>query len=60
MLGDRQPRSTQRRVAHVPDDEAPLTQRIIDLACEYGRYGYRRVTGLQKPSVSTCTYTRRA
>jgi len=41
-----QPRSTQRRVAHVPDDEAILTEWIIALASQYGRYGYRRVTGL--------------
>jgi transposase InsO family protein len=27
-------------------DEDELTQRIIDLASEYGRYGYRRVTAL--------------
>jgi len=44
LLG--QARSAQRRAPHVPDDEAILTQRIIDLASEYGRYGYRRVTGL--------------
>lgn len=41
-----QPRSTQRRAPLVPDDEAILTGRIVDLASEYGRYGYRRVTGL--------------
>lgn len=28
------------------DDELPLTRRIIELACMYGRYGYRRVTAL--------------
>lgn len=28
------------------EDEGPLTQAIIDLASEYGRYGYRRVTAL--------------
>lgn len=28
------------------DDEAPLTKAVIDLATEYGRYGYRRVTAL--------------
>jgi transposase InsO family protein len=28
------------------DDEAPLTAAIIDLASQYGRYGYRRVTAL--------------
>ena len=41
-----QARSTQRRVPHVPDDEPRLVKRIIELACEYGRYGYRMITGL--------------
>ncbi|MEL6497615.1 MAG: IS3 family transposase [Planctomycetota bacterium] len=42
----RQPRATQRYLPSVRDDEEPLTQRIIELACMYGRYGYRRVTAL--------------
>jgi len=42
----RQPRSTQRYVPRPPDDEHVLTGRIVDLAREYGRYGYRRVTAL--------------
>ena len=41
-----QPRSTQRYDKQVPDDEELLRQRIIELASEYGRYGYRRVTAL--------------
>jgi putative transposase len=41
-----QPRATQRYVAQVPADEEPLTTRIIALASEYGRYGYRRITAL--------------
>jgi putative transposase len=41
-----QPRSTQRRVPCIPADEPPLVKRIIQLASEYGRYGYRRVTAL--------------
>ncbi len=41
-----QGRSTQRHVAKVPDDEAALTEAIIDLAGQYGRYGYRRITAL--------------
>ncbi|MBM4160080.1 MAG: IS3 family transposase [Ignavibacteria bacterium] len=41
-----QPRSTQRRPAVVKTDEAALRERMITLACEYGRYGYRRVTAL--------------
>ena len=44
MLG--QPRSTQRHDAYVPDDEPRLVEDIVRLACEYGRYGYRRVTAL--------------
>jgi len=41
-----QPRATQRRPAHVPDDEPPLVRRMVELAAQYGRYGYRRVTAL--------------
>ena len=41
-----QPRSTQRRKAYVSDDEPLLVKRIIELASEYGRYGYRRITDL--------------
>jgi transposase InsO family protein len=41
-----QPRSTQRYQRQPPDDEAPLTAAIIRLASQYGRYGYRQVTGL--------------
>ena len=40
------PRGTQRYIPTQRADEAPLTQAIIGLACEYGRYGYRRVTPL--------------
>jgi transposase InsO family protein len=41
-----QSRSTQRRVLVQRDDEEALTQAIVGLASEYGRYGYRRVTAL--------------
>jgi putative transposase len=41
-----QPRSTQRYDIHIPDDEEILTGRIVALAGQYGRYGYRRVTAL--------------
>lgn len=44
MLG--QPRSTQRHVAKERDDEKPLRDRITELACQYGRYGYLRITAL--------------
>jgi len=30
----------------VPDDEPPLVKRMIELATQYGRYGYRRITAL--------------
>lgn len=41
-----QPRSTQRRQPQVPGDEARLVRRMVELATQYGRYGYRRVTAL--------------
>lgn len=41
-----QHRSTQRRHPAVRDDENALTAAIIELASEYGRYGYRRITAL--------------
>jgi len=41
-----QPRSTQRREAMVKNDEEALRQQIVRLACQYGRYEYRRVTAL--------------
>ena len=44
MLG--QARSTQRHSPRVREDEARLVARIIELAKEYGRYGYRRITAL--------------
>jgi len=43
-----QHRSTQRKVARTPDDEAQLTADIVELARQYGRYGYRRITALLK------------
>jgi transposase InsO family protein len=41
-----QPRSTQRRSLKIPDDEPRLVKQIIELACAFGRYGYRRITAL--------------
>jgi len=41
-----QPRSTQRYERVTQDDEELLTQEVVRLASQYGRYGYRRVTGL--------------
>lgn len=42
----KQPRSTQRRDLVRRNDEDALTEAIIRLASEYGRYGYRRITAL--------------
>ena len=42
----KQPRSTQRYQTRQADDEEQLTARIIVLASDYGRYGYRRITAL--------------
>ncbi len=39
-------RSTHRRVKYVPNDEPCLVRRMIELASEYGRYGYRQITGM--------------
>jgi transposase InsO family protein len=39
-----QSRATQRYLPIVRDDEDPLTQRIIELAALYGRYGTPRIT----------------
>ncbi len=42
-----QSRSTQRyKPKEVCDEEKRLTHRIIKLASEYGRYGYRRILAL--------------
>ena len=43
-----QPRGTQRYRPAQREDEDALTQAIIQLASEYGRYGYRRITALLK------------
>ena len=44
MLG--QHRSTQRRIPQGPDDEERLTADIVELARQYGRYGYRKIAEL--------------
>jgi transposase len=41
-----QARNTQRRKASVADDEPQFVKRIVWMASEYGRYGYRRITAL--------------
>ena len=44
----KQPRGTQRYRPTQRDDEDTLTQAIVTLASQYGRYGYRRITALLK------------
>jgi len=39
-------RLTQRYVSHITDGEERLVARIIELATQYGRYGYRRITAM--------------
>jgi putative transposase len=41
-----QPRSTQRQEPKVNVATERLRTRITELACQYGRYGYRRITVL--------------
>jgi len=41
-----QHRSTRRRQAVIKPGENPLTAEILRLVQLYGRYGYRRITGL--------------
>jgi transposase InsO family protein len=41
-----QPRSTQRYQGKEANDEELLTERIVTLASQYGRYGYRRITAM--------------
>jgi putative transposase len=41
-----QPRATQRYKKEAPEDEDLLRGKVIELASQYGRYGYRRVTAL--------------
>jgi len=44
LLG--QGRGTPRYITPQRDDEDALTRAIIQLASQYGRYGYRRITAL--------------
>jgi putative transposase len=41
-----QHRSTQRKIPHGPADEERLTADIVEVACQYGHYGYRKIAGL--------------
>jgi hypothetical protein len=37
---------TQRKVPRGPEDEERLIADIIELARQYGRYGYRKIAGM--------------
>ena len=39
-----QARSTHRHPIKVPDNESRLVSRMVELATQYGRFGYRRIT----------------
>ena len=41
-----QPRSTRRRQPQVRSDEPRLLADMVELATQYGRYGYRRITAM--------------
>ena len=43
-----QHRSTQRRTPSGRDDEERLTADIVELARQYGRYGYRKIVSVQR------------
>ena len=43
-----QARATQRDPPRISGEEERLTARVVELATQYGRYGYRRITALLK------------
>lgn len=53
-----QHRSVQRRAPRTADDEAALRESIVDLARQYGRYGYRRITALLRAEGWSCNHKR--
>mgnify|MGYP004536218955 CR=1 FL=1 len=53
-----QHRSTQRKLPRAADDEAALRADIVDLARQYGRYGYRRITALLRIQGWACNHKR--
>ena len=53
-----QHRSTQRKPRRTADDEAALTQAVVELARQYGRYGYRRITALLHAEGWGCNHKR--
>ena len=53
-----QHRSTQRKARRTADDEAALTRAVVELATQYGRYGYRRITALLHAEGWACNHKR--
>ena len=51
-------RATQPYIPRRPDDEDALRQRIVELAREYGRYGYVRITALLRQEGWRVNHTR--
>jgi putative transposase len=51
-----QHRSVQRRAPRQVDDEAALRESIVNLARQYGRYGYRRITALLRAEGWSCNH----
>ena len=51
-----QHRSTQRKVPKGRADDASLTADIVELATQYGRYGYRRITALLQEAGDVAGY----
>jgi transposase InsO family protein len=53
-----QARTTQRNPPHSTSEEEILTARIVGLATQYGRYGYRRITVLLRREGRTVNHKR--
>jgi hypothetical protein len=53
-----QPHSTQQYQREPPNNEAALTQAIVQFTSQYGRYGYRQVTGLLRNDSWLVNYNR--
>jgi len=51
-------RSTHRHLARRPEDKPRLVSRMTELATTYGRYGYRRITGLLRGEGWTVNHKR--
>jgi len=51
-------RSPHRHLARRPEDEPRLVSRMTELATTYGRYGYRRITGLLRGEGWTVNHKR--